>query len=462
MNRKILFVDDEPAALKLYRLILPSEFEILTAGSGEDGLVVLHEHGPFAVVVCDMQMAGMDGVEFLRRVRQLSPNTLRLLLSGRIDLKGAVDAINDGCVFRLLLKPCEKDALTEAIRAALDSFSKRKEERVRIELPVHLYRSAGGSKPQSAYTADISTKGVRLAGLKEPLDPGELLDIECSNKRATFRVVWIGAQGTVTEKQAGLECVTADADIWKLDICSMEDGEALERARVVQRGLMPQVNPPLTTLDYAGHCTQARMIGGDYYDFFDTGPGEVGFVLADVAGKGIPAALLMASLHGTLRSLYSVAFRNFEKLLTAVNLHLYRHTSQDRYATCFLAHYSDATRTLRYVNCGHNPPLLLRKGGAVERLEATGTVLGLFPDWECSTAAIQVQPDDVLCMYTDGITETTGSGGKEFGEAGLVASMRNSRDFEAADMLRSIEKAVEQFKVGEQRDDLTLVIARAR
>jgi CheY-like chemotaxis protein len=408
--------------------MLPSEFEILTAVSGEEGLVVLHDHGPFALVVCDMQMTGMDGVEFLRRVRQLAPNTVRLLLSGRIDLKGAVDAINDGCVFRLLLKPCERNALTEAIRAALDSYSKLNAERVRIELPVHLYRSGRGLRPQSAYTADISTTGARLAGLKEPLDPGELLDIECSNKRATFRVVWIGAPGTITEDQAGLECLTADADIWKLDICSMEDGEALERARVVQRGLMPQVNPPLTTLDYAGHCIQARMIGGDYYDFFDMGPGEVGFVLADVAGKGIPAALLMASLQGSLRTLYSVAFRNLDKLLVAVNLHLYKHTSQNRFATCFLGHYSDATRTLRYVNCGHNPPLLLRKGGAVERLAATGTVLGLFSDWECFTAAIHVQPEDVLCMYTDGITETTGSGGKEFGEASLLASMRDTRD----------------------------------
>ena len=127
---------------------------------------------------------------------------------------------------------------------------------------------------------------------------------------------------------------------------------------------------------------------------------------------------------------------------------------------CFLGHYSDATRTLRYVNCGHNPPLLLRKGGAVERLAATGTVLGLFFDWESFTVAIQVQPEDVLCMYTDGITETTGSGGKDFGEAGLLASMRDTQDLEAVDILRNIEKAVEQFKLGEQRDDLTLVIAR--
>src|ERR1022692_410084 len=94
---------------------------------------------------------------------------------------------------------------------------------------------------------------------------------------------------------------------------------------------------------------------------------------------------------------------------------------------CFLGHYTDATRTLRYANCGHNPPLLLRKGGVVERLAATATVLGLFSDWECSTASIQLQPEDVLCMYTDGITETTGSAEKQFGEAGLLASMRNTQ-----------------------------------
>jgi CheY-like chemotaxis protein len=464
VNRKILFVDDEPAELNLYRHMLQSEFDILTAVSGEDGLALLHNHGPFAIVISDMQMAGMDGVQFLRRVRQLAPNTVRLLLSGRIDLKGAVDAVNEGCIFRLLLKPCEQAALTEAINAALDCYSKRKEERVRIELPVHLYRSARGLKlqPAHAHTADISTSGARLAGLKEPLDPGEVLDVECSNKRAPYRVVWIGVHGTATEGQAGLECLAADADIWKLDICQLEDGEALERARVVQRGLLPQVKPPLMTLDYAGHCIQARMIGGDYYDFLDMGPGEVGFALADVAGKGISAALLMASLQGSLHSLCGAASRNLAQLLASVNLHFYKHTSQAHYATFFFGHYSDATRTLRYVNCGHNPPLLLRNGGAVERLTATATVLGLFSDWECSTAAIQLQTGDVLSIYTDGITETTGSTGEEFGEARLLASLRNTLDLEAADILRNIENAVEQFKLGEQKDDLTLVIARAR
>ena len=461
MNRKILFVDDDPAALKLYKYMLQGDFDIMTAAGGEDGLALLRNHGQFAIVISDMQMAGMDGVQFLRRVRQAAPSTVRLLLTGHIDLKGAVDAVNEGHVFRLLMKPCEQAVLVDAINTALDCYNIQREERVRIKLPVRLYRSAGDLKLQSAHTMDISTSGARLDGLKTPLDPGEVLEIECSNRKAPYRVVWTGAHGTANEGQAGLECLAVDADIWKLDLCQLDDGQALERARVVQRRLLPQEKPSLATLDYAGHCIQARIIGGDYYDFLDMGPGVVGFVLADVAGKGIPAALLMASLQGNLHSLYGAALNNLGQLLASVNLHFYKHTAQDRYATFFFGHYSDARRTLQYVNCGHNAPILLRKGDAVERLDATATVIGLFSDWTCSTAEVELETGDVLCIYTDGITETIGRNGEEFGEARLLETLQNNRDLETADILRKIENMVEEFRDGDPRDDQTLVIARA-
>lgn len=309
MNQKILFVDDEPAVLRRYQQMLASEFDMATAASGQEGLVSLCNHGPFAVVVSDMQMAGMDGVQFLKRVRQVAPNTIRLLITGDLDLNSAASAVNEGCVFRLLIKPCEKSHLTEAIRKALDCYHERKEERVRIELPVRLYRAARGPKLQLAHTVDISNSGARIAGLEEPLEPGEIVKIECGNREAPFRVVWIGAQGTVSAGQVGLECLAADAGLWKLDLRQLEDDKPLLRARAVQRGLLPQEKPPLETLDYAGNCVQARVIGGDYYDFLDMGPGEVGFVLADVAGKGIAAALLMASLEGSLHSQYSSQHR---------------------------------------------------------------------------------------------------------------------------------------------------------
>src|SRR5579864_7939672 len=115
MNRKVLLVDDEPALLECYKQMLERKFDIETAGSGEEGLVTLRAQGPFAAVVSDMQMSGMDGVQFLKQAREITPNTMRVLLSGRLDLKSLVDAINRGWVFRMLLKPCDRSVLTDTV-----------------------------------------------------------------------------------------------------------------------------------------------------------------------------------------------------------------------------------------------------------------------------------------------------------------------------------------------------------
>lgn len=164
-------------------------------------------------------------------------------------------------------------------------------------------------------------------------------------------------------------------------------------------------------------------------------------MLADVSGKGVAAALLMANLQGSIRSYQSVGSTDLPRWLAAVNRHFYKHTEKHRYATLFLGRYSDTTRMLRYANCGHNPPLLLRRGGAEERLDATATVLGMFRDWECSVAETQLEAGDVLCVYTDGITEATSQNGEQFGESRLVETLRQGRDLEASAMLRSVQQA---------------------
>lgn len=238
--------------------------------------------------------------------------------------------------------------------------------------------------------------------------------------------------------------------------------QEMDIARQVQSKLLPQKFPPLATLEYAGDCLQARAVGGDYYDFLDLGPGRVGFVLADIAGKGISAALLMANLQANLRSQYALALDNLPQLLQSVNRLFYDSTEPENYATLFFATYDDATRRLRYVNCGHNPPILLRPNAAVERLTGTATVLGLFECWECSAAEVQLDPADLLVIYTDGITEATDGSGDEFGDMRLLETLRTNQDLAPASLLSVLVQAVQQFSAGEQSDDLTLLVARAR
>jgi sigma-B regulation protein RsbU (phosphoserine phosphatase) len=237
--------------------------------------------------------------------------------------------------------------------------------------------------------------------------------------------------------------------------------QEMEIAREVQRKLLPQECPRLETFDYCGTCIQARAVGGDYYDFVDFGSGHVGFVLADIAGKGISGALLMANLQASLGGQYALAQQDLARLLSAVNRLFYKNTESNHYATMFFGLYDDATRKLRYANCGHNPPLLLRREGAAERLMATATVLGAFENWECSIAEVQLAPGDVLAIYTDGITEAANAAAEEFGEERLLQLLQASRNLPPAQLLEKVLAGVQQFSPGEQGDDLTLIVGRA-
>ena len=265
-----------------------------------------------------------------------------------------------------------------------------------------------------------------------------------------------GQTGLVLES---IELAEKMAERMEADLRAQQE---LQIARAVQSKLLPQQSPSLATLDYAGECIQARAVGGDYFDFLDLGQGKVAFVLADIAGKGISGALLMANLQASLRSLSSLAERDLPQFLQSVNRLFVRNTETSHYATVFFALYDDAHRSLLYANCGHNPPILLRSSGAVERLNATAIVLGLFEPWECSVSEIQINPGDVLVIFTDGITEAADVRGEEFGEERLIALLRDRQDAGAPALLRSILKAVQDFSPGEQADDLTAIVAICR
>jgi len=238
--------------------------------------------------------------------------------------------------------------------------------------------------------------------------------------------------------------------------------QEIEIAKQVQARLFPQTLPPLRSLDYAGMCIQARQVGGDYYDFLNLGRERLGLVISDISGKGIAAALMMANLQANLRSQCAIAVDQPQRLLRSVNQLFYENTTESAYATLFFAEYDDSARRLRYANCGHLSALLLRSDGALERLDSTCTVLGLFNEWDCSMGETRLHSGDTLALYTDGVTESFNDGGEEFGEDRLVEALRRRRESSSQAMLASVVDEVRRFSPHEQSDDITLIVAKGR
>jgi sigma-B regulation protein RsbU (phosphoserine phosphatase) len=206
-------------------------------------------------------------------------------------------------------------------------------------------------------------------------------------------------------------------------------------------------------------------VGGDYYDVFGLEDGRVGLAIGDVSGKGIAAALLMASLRASLRGVSLDTPRDFAKLMDKVNRLVYEASASNRYATFFFAAYDPATRRLDCVNAGHNPPVVLRCGadGKVEviRLEADGPVVGLLPLAPYTEQSVALMPGDLLLMFTDGISEAMTRDDEEWGEERMIASAQLCREKTSDAVLKDIFRDVDAFTAGAaQHDDMTLLVLK--
>jgi len=238
--------------------------------------------------------------------------------------------------------------------------------------------------------------------------------------------------------------------------------QELDIAKQVQSRLFPQKLPALETLDYAGLCVQARPVGGDYYDFIDLSPHQLALVVGDIAGKGIAAALLMASLHACLRSQRTIALGRPQRVLCSMNQFFYENTPDSVYATVFFADYLDKRRRLRYANCGHPSAVLLRRDNSLEQLGSTCPVLGMFGEWACSMQERQLFKGDIFAIYTDGVIESLNREGEEFGEQRLADALRRHRARSSQDLLDAVTDEIRQFGPHEQADDITLIVAKCR
>jgi len=237
----------------------------------------------------------------------------------------------------------------------------------------------------------------------------------------------------------------------------------LSIAHEVQAQLFPQKLPEIPGVELAAVCRAARVVSGDYYDFVQLGPHRIGMAVADISGKGISAALLMASLQAAFRSQLLVEGAQKEgtaELVTRLNLHLFRNTSDDRYATLFYAVYDSSTRLLHYTNAGHLPPLLVA-GETVKKLDEGGMVVGLFDDCVYEQGCVTVEPGSVLVAYSDGITEPENVYGEQFGARRLAAEVLRHRQSSPSRLAEQLIAAAEEWgQSPEQADDMTVVIAR--
>jgi sigma-B regulation protein RsbU (phosphoserine phosphatase) len=246
----------------------------------------------------------------------------------------------------------------------------------------------------------------------------------------------------------------------------------LEIAREVQDQLYPKQAPPVCGLKLTVRCDPARMVSGDYYDYVQIARGKVAFAIGDVAGKGISAALLMATLQAALRAQITAYTPSHENecstipevdaatLVSKLNKQIYAHTAPEKYATFFFALFNEVTRVLTYTNAGHLSPLLFR-GSEVIPLDSNGTVVGAFPFAKYDESCLTLNPGDLLVCYTDGITEPENAFGEMFGEERLIELVQRNSHLDDGEIVNNVLESVRSWTgTPELHDDMTILIAR--
>lgn len=263
----------------------------------------------------------------------------------------------------------------------------------------------------------------------------------------------------------GLELSEAAASLAAAEVERANIAREMEIAREVQERLFPQHLPAIEGISLAGACRTVFGVGGDYYDAFKIGGECLGLAIGDVSGKGISAALLMAGLRASLRTMTRVTSGELTHLMSHMNRLIYEASAINRYATFFFGIFDPAAGRFDYVNAGHNPPVLLRKSasGSYQRLclDCGGPVVGLLPEASYEQGSLLVQSGDLLLAYTDGISEAMNSADEEWGEEAMLLAAEQSYDGTADDIVKAIFAAADLFAGGaSQHDDMTVLVMR--
>ena len=320
------------------------------------------------------------------------------------------------------------------------------------------------SSPADGRLRHLVASALRNNRDKERLVPYLIAWHEIETDEFAKRAIAAALSGVKTESAAQTALAQEVARLTTAIGREMAQRERLNReleiAREVQEHLFPQRLPSVAGLDYCGQCRPAREVGGDYYDFLELPDGRLGIAIGDVSGKGVGAALMMASLEASLRALASVVDDPAE-LMERVNSLVYQASAANRYATLFYAQYDPASRRLCYVNAGHNPPVVLRnRDGSCQvlRLETGGPVIGFLPQ-RYERGVFSHEAGDLVVLFTDGVSESMNVHYEEWGEERLIAFAKTCHGLPALEAMKRILTAAQAFAAGaSQHDDMTLVL----
>jgi sigma-B regulation protein RsbU (phosphoserine phosphatase) len=315
-------------------------------------------------------------------------------------------------------------------------------------------------------TSPDQEKQVRLGPAKERAVQAHLQVLDAALEKATTETLGLC---TVCHDYVGTDLLEMDYTTCVcLDHLSPQETRRLEYelelSQVVQKALLPQQVPGIPRLELAAFSRPAEIVGGDYFDFFRFGDGAYGLAIADVAGKGVSASLIMASIQTALRTLVPLNGSPVD-VLRQLNRLFCHNINFTTFVTLFLGSFDQRTLTLTYSNAGHNPPLVFSKQDngrdPISWLCPTGAAIGLIEESLFTLGTIILSPGDVLLFYTDGVTEAINSLQEQFGEGRLAALVREKSSLTAKELVRALRQALQHFTDGQPlADDTTIVVCK--
>ncbi|MGA9770128.1 MAG: SpoIIE family protein phosphatase [Blastocatellia bacterium] len=516
---RTLIADDQPDVLEALRLLLKGEGFQADAVTSPAEVIEALKARSYDILLMDLNYArdttsGQEGLDLLTHVQALD-NTLPIVVMtawGTIEL--TVEAMRRG-VRDFVLKPWENARLVNTLREQVEAGQLlRRKERLKAERKL-LSRMIADTNDLRAmlntvaehveetlqssavviFTRTLSDQSfsviaragsfdealeelrfepdnhllelinapfeARTAYLTEESPSNSTLIVPIKVKNDLLGLICLGDKASGASYDAEdmrfLDAIVEQVGLGISSLKSRGQEQELAEARDIQQGLLPKTIPQARGCEISGAWRPARVVSGDYFDVLKFDENRVALCIADVSGKGMPAALLMSNVQAAVKA-FASADVGPAAVCEKVNRVVCINTADDRFITFFYGLLDSENNRFSYANAGHNAPMLVREDGSVVRLEEGGSVLGPFPDWHFTQGEIELKAGDRVLLFTDGITEVRDSQGEEFSEERLITLLIENRELDAVRLQAMVMASVAEFSGGDFQDDATLIV----